>query len=939
MDNVILDVVLGLVLTYLLMALLLTKVQEVWVGQLRAGRTYQLHEMLMQVVGNDGTLKDKVLANPSLFAMSKGHKPAGQRNGWLGTASGPSAIPPDLFTRALLAELFDDGKHNHPSGRYITPDQFVREVGGNSSARIWGTLRGLLSGNEGDWTKFESAIASWYKAVGDRADGWYQRSSQTWSFWLALALAFMLNVDTFHLAERLANEPELRRSFATLAQNVNALRVQEQAEAKGAAAKELTPPAASLAPDRRAEQALNQAAALITSTYFRNEDVAKFDVNFGRLAVGKGTEPLVTQCAGLKMDIGGITDLPEKRRDKSQVFLSNPINWVYVLPALQAQIKVQRKPAQMDKRPQALAQTDKPLQELTQTDSGGWSTVHDCIANLSAWVALTAQRPTKDSTAQDALRQAATELNRAADALLELLQDRVGQASFAQLFLADPEAFERCHADTTTGKDGLRQCVLAAQAGTVSLPFGWAESNRRRSFCRAEHLRFDQEPPQSSWLDSLCGSKVQFKGDRALQIRPMVLRGPGAFEIVAFVVGLVVTAFFVALGAPFWFDLLGRVVKLRAAGSKSREEALTSPEVTKAAPLAAPPPADGDEPFSLARTVAERALPVSELLALQGALNVERTGVWDKPTRQQMAIENQKLGLGSVDELTSGLYYALLGRALAGVTPLQPPASGLKLDVASAQCGPAATALTKALGFDGRIALLPTAMTDELRALAVLWRYKQEAAAGAAPLLQRSVKERAGLKHDLDDISPAELAQILALAPGAYPRNAQAPWLDWALGELGQTEAGPKAPSQALSNRRILEYLAAAGLPHASEDTAWCAAFVTWVLRKHNSLLPPGVAAASAPPVADPALAASFGGTWGTTIWTKASGAVWTPGNVLAGDVITFALPNGQHPGVNHVGFVLESSATGATVLSGNYFDRVGIDPFVLADIDGVHRP
>ena len=949
MDNVILDVVLGLVLIYLVMALLVSKVQEVWVGQLRAGRTFHLHRMLLQAVGLDEELKKRVLNNPSIFALSSGKEPGEQRGGWLGTASGPSAIPPDLFARALLAELFDDKKHNHPSVRFNSPDAFVAEMGSGKSDRIWGTLRGLLAGTEGNWPRFEAAVANWYKAIGERADGWYQRSAQTYSFWIAFALAAMLNVDTFHLADRLANEPELRRSLSTVAQNVQALVTQERAQERGEAARELTAPAASLPPDRRAEQALNQAAALITSTYFRNGDVASFDPNAAELSSsqsqksksGSSTEQrkgtaLIKECVNATMDQAQITNSAEVRKGK--IYLSNPINWVYLLPTLQAELRSLRNPERAGV-------------------SSDWSAIHDCLANLSGWVALTAQRPSKDSAAQDNLRQAATELNRAGDALLELLQDRAGQASFAQLFLIDPKSFQRCSEDGTTGKEGLRRCVLASQTGLISLPLGWTEANRRLSFCHVNHLPPGEPPPAESGLD-LCGSTRYFAGNRALQIRPMIIVGPGWFEWLAFGIGLFVTAFFVALGAPFWFDLLGRVVKLRAAGSKARDDALTSPPGPQgggsgAADADAKPSSEGTAaaPFSLARNDIERGLTANERIALQGALRVERTGEWDKPTRQQMAIENSKLGLGSLDELTHQLFVSLLGRSPAGFAPFQAPSSGLKLHAADSRCGPAASALMVALDFPSRIDPLPTTMDDELRALAVLWRYKSQAATEPVPH-RRPVKARADRKHDLDDIDPAELANILALSasspPTKLPRETPA-WLDWALGELGQAEAGDGTTptTVAASNARILQYLAAAGFPNSPESTPWCAAFATWVLTRHNASLTAGQTPAAVPSQ-DRALAASFGSPagrpFGTAVWAQGGPVAW-PTGVLPGDVVTFRLAQGTRglksgqQGVNHVGFVLEVDASGTWVLSGNFSNRVGIDHFPVASIDEVRRP
>ncbi|SFP30072.1 hypothetical protein SAMN05443579_11081 [Variovorax sp. PDC80] len=962
MDNIILDVVLGLLLIYLVMALLVSKVQEVWAGQLRSGRTHTMHSMLLEGVGRDKRLKDKILESPMIFALSRGDNPASERGGWtsLWSAQGPSAIPPDLFAKALLVELYDDGKSNPPSVRY-TPDAFVKEVGAGSTDRIWGTLRSLLPGNEGNWSGFEAAIAGWYKAIGERADGWYQRSAQTWSFYLALALACLLNVDSFHIAERLANEPDLRRSVSTLAQNVSAFVVpgqgQERADTKreGSASQ-----AAVLPPDLRAEQALQRAASLIGDTYFRHEDFAKFDPNVADIAERSSVPkdqgqninrqpleadndlPLIAGCARTRVTVSNLTKNPTKDPTKSSkrppepIYLSNPLSWMYLMKMLDTEIKILRRPQGFNP-----AEADKSAPLLR------WVSVYDCVANLSGFVALAAQRPPKEISAQENLRLALVSLNSATDSLLEVVRDQNVPLSFMRLFQIDPDVFTDCSDDPSMSREGLRRCVLAAQDGRINLPLGWTGPNRRLSFChpvvveRTTGSASGARATPGSWVDGICGSRREFSGNEALRIPPMRLEGPGFWEILAFVAGLLVTAFFVALGSPLWFDLLGRVVKLRSAGGKARDDSLGEPssgrgERSPTGGAGAPAGGSSEDPFSLARNEIERRLPAGDLIALQGALGVERNGVWDKATRQRMAEESRRLGLGDSDELTNQLYLALLGRSPAGLTMLQPPTSSLKLHAEDPRCAEAASALMGILAFPNRLTPLPKEMTDDLRALAVLWRYKKRSAALPHDRMVQFLPQD---KHALDDISASELAEILDQArrtpPITYPRES-APWLDWALGEIGQAEAqDPAATTSELSNPRILEYLSVTKQT-AAEAVPWCASFASWVLTRYDSTRPvqaPSVAAASA-------RADYFGGpgsTYGVSIWVNHGAAAW-PASVQAGDVVSMHLSTG-HEGVNHMGFVLATDAAGAWAISGNYSNRVCIAYFKLADIVEVRRP
>ena len=546
-----------------------------------------------------------------------------------------------------------------------------------------------------------------------------------------------------------------------------------------------------------------------------------------------------------------------------------------------------------------------------------------------------------------------------------MLQDAGMPLSFQKLFLVDPKAFSDCSADATVSREGLRQCVLASQTGRVNLPLGWTESNRRLSFCHVVTFALKSKPTKptppvhdevevknpadpGAWDHFVCGTQINFAGNEALRLPRIQLEGPGGGDLIAFVIGLFITAFFVALGAPFWFDVLGRAVKLRAAGGKARDDALTTPDGGRGggAPggSALPPGPGGDEPFSPARNDIERRLPAGDLIALQGALGVERTGVWDRATRQRMADESLRLGLGGSDELTNQLYLALLGRSPAGLTVLQPPSSSIKLRAEDSRCTVTADALMRLVAFPGRVPITANTMNDDLRALAVLWRYKNEAESNPLPHT-RPVRTRANARHELDDISAAELAAILEQSkrvPALTYARESAPWLDWALGELGQGEAcDPAAKTRDASNPRILEYHAAAGSPADVESTAWCASFVSWVLTRYNQTCPPNTAVTSA---AAPN-ASHFGGagsSYGTSVWSATGAISWAAvpaaAPVLAGDVITFHVSTG-HAGVNHVGFVLEVESGGAWVLSGNFSNRVGIDFFTVPAIVEIRRP
>ncbi len=83
---------------------------------------------------------------------------------------------------------------------------------------------------------------------------------------------------------------------------------------------------------------------------------------------------------------------------------------------------------------------------------------------------------------------------------------------------------------------------------------------------------------------------------------------PGLAAYLAKLAGLLVSAFAVCLGAPFWFDLLGRLVKLRTSAGSDAEKKKTAGDRGPAEAAAGPPAPGGPPPAGPATTVLAAAL-------------------------------------------------------------------------------------------------------------------------------------------------------------------------------------------------------------------------------------------------------------------------------------------------------------------------------------------
>lgn len=127
--------------------------------------------------------------------------------------------------------------------------------------------------------------------------------------------------------------------------------------------------------------------------------------------------------------------------------------------------------------------------------------------------------------------------------------------------------------------------------------------------------------------------------------------------------------------------------------------------------------------------------------------------------------------------------------------------------------------------------------------------------------------------------------------------SANTPWMTIAANEKGQLEV-----PGSLHNPRIVEYHAATSLQATNDETPWCSSFVNWCLKQ-----------------------ASINGT------NSATAASWVSWGQAAssqyGAIIVIYKPSAANSSLtssgNHVGFLVEETATHYKILGGNQSDQV----------------
>ena len=76
---------------------------------------------------------------------------------------------------------------------------------------------------------------------------------------------------------------------------------------------------------------------------------------------------------------------------------------------------------------------------------------------------------------------------------------------------------------------------------------------------------------------------------------------------------------------------------------------------------------------------------------------------------------------------------------------------------------------------------------------------------------------------------PAEFVPAPSMM-ASFEDNSQFPWMEVALGEVGQRER--RGRGRRRSNPRIMEYLHSAATWVSDDETHWCSAFVNWTMEQ-----------------------------------------------------------------------------------------------------------
>ncbi|HEY8880120.1 MAG TPA: peptidoglycan-binding protein [Roseateles sp.] len=623
MDSRMLEVAIGLALVFALFGLLVTSIHE-WIAQMMKSRGKTLRLAVTSLLADDADLADELMKQPLLTSMAEGNANSTPK---------PSYLSADVFVTSLIAFLTK--KYLPPgSDKPPSPAEFVTRLQASLPPNLHDSLKTLLPGAETDWPAFEQRLCAWYNAVGERATGWYKRSTQRDMLIIGTIAAVVLNVNPIVIGPRLWDDDMLRKSMVTAGEQAS--KAYDAEQAKGTPGDPATAAAAANA----------AATAAVTSV---NAQARPAGTAASKVTSTQLSRSVEEQLAQIKQSLerAGASALDAKPGDATGVLLL------------------------------ALNEHARLVRALDDARLAGDGSIERQRTSLQGRLDLEAHIA--------ALRKQAPAL--AAHGLGEELPAKVDSLKLA----IDKELKERegpppsserkppgGNCDQANSDEARKLCQRVNDLNSLQLaglPIGWSPLYLPNVVQSATCKRVE-------WTSSRLQKQSVQANEQLDESPPAHCSGTGLLtnpNIWLAVLGWLLTGLAGTLGGAFWFDLLTRFVKLRSAGGK--------PDTGGAggsAPASSTAPADGAAPTPGAGGVmtmpaapttpsqapassdvlnaAEAVLTTAEVEEIQRALKVPVTGYFNGVTRDAIAQYQRDQGLESSGELSAAQIAALLGR-------------------------------------------------------------------------------------------------------------------------------------------------------------------------------------------------------------------------------------------------------------------------------------
>jgi hypothetical protein len=224
--SAILEVAIGIIFVYMLVAIICSAVREGIEAQLKTRAAYLergIRELLHDVHGKG--LAKSFYEHPLIYSLyADRYSPGATTTKPDLLAKGgnlPSYIPAGNFATALLdiaARGPDTSLASSPDSPALTLDNVRASILNIESEPVQRVMLTAIDAAQGNHDRARANLAAWYDSGMDRVSGWYKRSSQWIIFWIGLAIAVGLNVNTITIADYLYRDDVARAAIVARAE-------------------------------------------------------------------------------------------------------------------------------------------------------------------------------------------------------------------------------------------------------------------------------------------------------------------------------------------------------------------------------------------------------------------------------------------------------------------------------------------------------------------------------------------------------------------------------------------------------------------------------------------------------------------------------------------------------------------------------------------------
>lgn len=204
-DFAALQVALGLVFVYLVLALVCSALNEA-MSSAFSWRSRFLREGIANLLDPDDVAKGQehataLYAHPVVNGLIR---PVDRK----GRTRYPSYLPARVFASALLDFDRKGAQRSVADAIKAVPSPQTREA----LTTLW------LNSNKQD-DLFRKAVEGWYDDAMERVSGWYRRRVHTWTWIFAIVIALALNIDTIRIADHLWKDKTVRAAVVSRTQH------------------------------------------------------------------------------------------------------------------------------------------------------------------------------------------------------------------------------------------------------------------------------------------------------------------------------------------------------------------------------------------------------------------------------------------------------------------------------------------------------------------------------------------------------------------------------------------------------------------------------------------------------------------------------------------------------------------------------------------------